>query len=199
MLLVDRWATPTVVALETLDGGVAQPGYSSCLALEMRRDLNSAATLAGGTVYALIVLAWVSGVEVSALCVKYTHAGLTSHCCELYLGLLQHLSRPTGADEGPFNVSIGATPFSAFIEWMEPSDNIPLVTGYNITVETLLTKATRTVHIEGNSHKATVTGLTPFTKYFTVTAKYNCGFGPPSEAVVWRTREHGKLNALLGN
>ena len=61
MLLVDRWGTPTV-ALETLDRVAAQPGYSSCLALEMRRDLNSAATLAGGTVYALIVLAWVSGV-----------------------------------------------------------------------------------------------------------------------------------------
>ena len=54
MLLVNRWATPTVVALETLDREVAQPGYSSCLALEMRRDLNSAVTLAGGTVYALI-------------------------------------------------------------------------------------------------------------------------------------------------
>ena len=132
------------------------------------------------------------------VCEVYTHwkvwnAGLTSHCCELYLGLLQHLSRPTGADEGPFNVSIEATPFSAFIEWMEPSDNIPLVSGYNITVETLLTKATRTVHTEGNAHEATVIGLTPFTKYsFTVTTKYNCGFGPPSEAVVWRTREHGK-------
>ena len=129
---------------------------------------------------------------------KYTHAGLTSHCCELYLELLQHLSHSTGADEGPFNVSIEATPFSAFIEWMEPSDNIPLVTGYNITVETLLTKATWT--IEGNSTEANVTGLNPFTEYsFAVTAKYNCGFGPPSEAVVWRTREHGKLNALLGN
>ena len=75
VLLVDRWGTLTVMALETLDGGVAQLGYSSCLALELRRDLNSAATLAGGTVYALVVLAWVSGVEVSALCVKYIHTG----------------------------------------------------------------------------------------------------------------------------
>ena len=76
---------------------------------------------------------------------------------------------------------------------MEPSDNIPLVTCYNITVETLLTKATRTVHVEGNYTEANVTGLNPFMEYsFTVTAKYSCGFGPPSEAVVWRTREHGK-------
>ena len=100
---------------------------------------------------------------------------------------------PTGAEKGPFNVSIEATPFSVHIEWMEPSDNIPFVTGYNITVETLVTKATRTVYVEGSPHEANVTGLSPFTEYsFTVTAEYRYGAGPPSEAVVQRTREHGK-------
>ena len=90
-------------------------------------------------------------------------------------------------------MTIEATPFSVFIEWMEPSDNVPLVTDYNITVEDLVTKATRTVHTEGNSHQANVTGLTPFTEYsFTVAAEYKYGLGPPSEAVVQRTKEHGK-------
>ena len=90
-------------------------------------------------------------------------------------------------------MSIVTTPFSVYIEWMEPSDNIPFVTGYNITVENLVTMATRTVQVEGSSHGANVTGLTPFTEYsFTVTAEYKYGPGPPSEAVVQRTREHGK-------
>ena len=76
---------------------------------------------------------------------------------------------------------------------MEPSDNIPVVTGYSITVENMVTKATRTVYKEGNSHKANVTGLTPFTEYsFTVRAEYRYGLGPPSETVAQRTREHGK-------
>ena len=100
---------------------------------------------------------------------------------------------PTGAENGPFNVSIESTPFSVFIEWMELSDNIPLVTGYNITVEELATDTMRIVHVEGNSRNATVTGLSPFTDYsFTVTAKYKYGLGPLSMAVVQRTKEHGK-------
>ena len=76
---------------------------------------------------------------------------------------------------------------------MEPSDNIPLVTGYKITVENLVAKVTRIVYVEGNSLEANVTGLTPFTEYsFTVTAEYKYGLGPPSEAVNRRTTEHGK-------
>ena len=100
---------------------------------------------------------------------------------------------PTGAENGPFIVTIEATPFSVFIEWTEPSDNVSLVTGYNITVENLVTKANWTVYVQGNSSEANVTGLTPFTEYsFTVTILYQHEVGPPSEAVVWRTREHGK-------
>ena len=90
-------------------------------------------------------------------------------------------------------MSIEATPFSVHIEWIEASDNITFVIGYNITVRTLVTKATRTVYVEGSSHEANVTGLIPFTEYsFTVKAEYKYGPGPPSEAVVQRTREHGK-------
>ena len=90
-------------------------------------------------------------------------------------------------------MSIEATPFSVFIKWMELPENIPLVTGYNISVESLVTMETRTVYIKGNYTEANVTGLTPFTEYsFTVTAEYQFGFGPSSEAVIWRTREHGK-------
>ena len=104
--------------------------------------------------------------------------------------LLCHL---TGVEKSPFNVTIEASPFSVHIEWMEPSDNIPLVTGYSIAVETLVTKATKTVYVEGSSHDAIVTGLSPFMEYsFTVRAEYKYGPGPPSEAVVRRTREHGK-------
>ena len=113
-----------------------------------------------------------------------------------YHQLLHNLfchSTCTGAENGPFNVTIKATPFSVFIEWTEPSDNISLVTGYNITVEDLVAKATWTVYVEDNSSEASVTGLTPFTAYsFTVTVLYKHGLGPPSEAVVRRTREHGK-------
>ena len=111
-----------------------------------------------------------------------------------YHQLLHNLfCHPTGAENGPFIVTIEATPFSVFIEWTEPSDNVPLLTGYNITVENLVTKATWTVYVEGNSRQATVTGLTPFTEYsFTVTAEYKYGLGPRSEAVVQRTKEHGK-------
>ena len=90
-------------------------------------------------------------------------------------------------------MSIEATPFSVFIEWMEHTDNIPFVTGYNITMENTVTKATRTVYVEGDSHKANVTGLTPFTEYsFTVRAEYKYGEGPLSETMSQRTREHGK-------
>ena len=90
-------------------------------------------------------------------------------------------------------MSIEATPFSVHIKWMETSDNIPFVTGYNITVETLVTKATQTVYVEGSSREANVTDLSPFTEYsFTVRAEYKYGPGPPNEAVVQRTREHGK-------
>ena len=100
---------------------------------------------------------------------------------------------PKGAENGPFNVSIEATPFSVSIEWMELSDNIPLVTGYNIAVENLVTNTMRIVRADGNSDKAPVTGLSPFTDYsFTVTAKYKYGLGPPSKAVVQRTKEYGK-------
>ena len=102
-------------------------------------------------------------------------------------------SHPTGAENGPFNVTIEATPLSVFIEWMELSDNIPLVTGYNITVENLITKKVRTVHVEGSSGEANVSGLTPLTEYsFTVAAVYQYGLGPPSRAVIQRTREQGK-------
>ena len=90
-------------------------------------------------------------------------------------------------------MTIEATTFSVFIEWMETSDNIPLVTGYKIIAENLVTKATWTVYVDGNSRQANVTGLTPFTEYsFTVTAEYKYELGPPSEAVIQRTKEHGK-------
>ena len=102
-------------------------------------------------------------------------------------------SHPTGAENGPFNVTIEATPLSVFIEWMELSDNIPLVTGYNITVENLITKKVRTVHVEGSSGEANVSGLTPLTEYsFTVAAVYQYGLGPPSKTVIQRTGEQGK-------
>ena len=118
------------------------------------------------------------------------------HVCVCMHGcgeLPQILCLTTGEEKGPFNVSIEATPFSVFIKWMELPENIPFVTGYNISVENLVTMATRTVYFKGNSTEANVTGLTPFTKYsFTVTAKYEFVFGPLSKAVVWRTREHGK-------
>ena len=50
---------------------------------------------------------------------------------------------PIAADKRPSNVSIEATPFSVFIQWMEHSDNIPFVTGYNITMENTVTNAMR--------------------------------------------------------
>ena len=104
--------------------------------------------------------------------------------------LLCHL---TVVEKGPFNVTITATPFAVFIDWMEPSDNITFIAGYNITVESVATKTARTVYVDGNSSQANVTGLTPFTEYsFTVTTVYQYGLGPPSEAVIQRTMEHGK-------
>ena len=120
---------------------------------------------------------------------------------ESYLIVIYHLlCLPTAADKHPFKVSIVSTPFSVFIEWMEHSDNIPFVTGYNITMENMLTKATSTLFVEGGSREANMTGLTPFTEYsLTVTAKYKYGAGPPSETVTWRTREYGKWpTASLG-
>ena len=111
-----------------------------------------------------------------------------------YHQLSHHLlCHPTVVEKGPFNVTITATPFAVFIDWMEPSDNIPFISGYNITVERVATKAARTVYVDGNSSQANVTGLTPFTVYsFTITAMYQYGLGPPSEAVIQRTMEHGK-------
>ena len=120
---------------------------------------------------------------------------------ESYVIVIYHLlCLPTAADKHPFNVSIASIPFSVFIEWMEHSDNIPFITGYNITMENMLTKATRTLFVEGGSREVNVTGLTPFTEYsFTVRAEYKYGAGPPSETVTWRTREYGKWpTASLG-
>ena len=90
-------------------------------------------------------------------------------------------------------MSLKTTPFSAFIERKEASVNIPVVTGYSITVENMVTKATRTVYVEGSTREANMTGLAPFTEYsVTVTAEYKYGPGPPSEAVTQSTSEHGK-------
>ncbi len=90
-------------------------------------------------------------------------------------------------------MTIEATPFSVSIEWAESPDNIPVVTGYIITMVNVVTEATTTVYIEGSSRKEEVSGLTPFTEYFfTITAEYRYGAGPPSEAVTQRTKEHGK-------
>ena len=75
-------------------------------------------------------------------------------------------------------MSIETTPFSVFIDWKEASVNIPLVTGYIITIENMVTKELRTVYVEGGSSEGNVTGLTPFTEYsFTVTAEYKYGAG----------------------
>ena len=125
---------------------------------------------------------------------RRTHTLSRCLTAESNLRLSHHLLYlPIAADKRPSNVSIEATPFSVFIEWMEHSDNIPFVTGYNITIENTVTKATRTVYVEGGSRKANVTGLTPFTEYsFTVTAEYKYGAGPPSETMSLRTREDGK-------
>ena len=125
---------------------------------------------------------------------KDTHRIKRCLTTESYLRLSHHpLYLPIAADKRPFNVSIEATPFSVFIEWMEPSVNIPFVTGYNITMETMVKKEIRTVCVAGSSRKSNVTGLTPFMEYsFTVTAEYKYGAGPPSETVTQRTKEHGK-------
>ena len=152
--------------------------------------------MAGGSTYVLYVLTWVSDAEVSMCGVRRTHAQYQGvlYTTESDLRLSHHLLYlPIAADKRPSNVSIEATPFSVFIEWMEHSDNIPFVTGYNITMKNMVTKATRTVYVEGGSRKANVTGLTPFTEYsFTVRAEYKYGAGPPSETMTQRTREHGK-------
>ena len=110
---------------------------------------------------------------------------------------------PIAADKPPFNVSTEATPFSVSIEWVEPPENIPVATGYIITMVNVVTKAFTTVYIEGSSEE--VSGLTPFTEYcFIVTAGYKYGAGPPSKTVTQRTREHGEFQykpptALCGN
>ena len=110
---------------------------------------------------------------------------LVENCLTLYTVFISLQS--TGADEPPLivSISIETTSFSAFLEWMELPVNSPFVIGYNITVENLYTNATRTIIIDGSSHEANVTGLTPFQMYsFVVTADYKYGLGPPSEAVV---------------
>ena len=66
MLHVDKQGTPTLKALNLLDGEVVQSGYSSTHVLETRRDLSSAITWVGGSTHVLSVLTLVSNVEVSA-------------------------------------------------------------------------------------------------------------------------------------
>ena len=119
-------------------------------------------------------------------CEKDTH--IVSRClntAESSLTSSHHLlPLPLAADKPPFSVSIEATPFSIFIEWMEPSENIPVITGYNITVENMVTKATWTMYDEGSSREANVTGLTPFMEYsFTVRADYKYRLGPSSQTM----------------
>ena len=65
MLHVDKQGTPTLKALNLLDGEVVQSGYSSARVLETRRDLNSVITWVGGLTHVLCVLSLVSNVEVS--------------------------------------------------------------------------------------------------------------------------------------
>ena len=65
VLHVDRWGTPTVMVLGTLDGGVGQSGQRSHFVVEMKRDLSSVHILAGETPSVLPVLTLVSDVEVS--------------------------------------------------------------------------------------------------------------------------------------
>ena len=90
-------------------------------------------------------------------------------------------------------MSIEATPFSVSIQWVEPTDNIPVVRGYIITMVNVVTESITTVYIEGSSRKEEVSDLTPFTEYsFTITAKYKYGAGPLSKTATQRTREHGK-------
>ena len=121
--------------------------------------------------------------------IRVSHVRGTSKCLTI-ISITPHAA----ADKPPFNVSIEATPFSVSIEWLEPPDNIPVVTGYVITMVNVVTEAITTVYIEGSSRKEEVSGLTPFTEYsFTITAEYKYGAGPPSETVTQRTREHGKL------
>ena len=128
-------------------------------------------------------------IKENALYYRVPHVRNTSKCLTI-ISITPHAA----ADKPPFNVSIEATPFSVSIEWVEPPDNIPVVTGYIITMVNVVTEAITTAYIEGSSRKEEVSGLTPFTEYsFTVTAEYKYGAGPTSETVTQRTREHGKL------
>ena len=128
-------------------------------------------------------------VQENALYCRVSHIRGTSKCLTI-ISITPHAA----ADKPPFNVTIEATPFSVSIEWAESPNNIPVVTGYIITMVNVVTEATTTVYIEGSSRKEEVSGLTPFTEYsFTVTAVYKNGAGPQSETVTQRTKEHGKL------
>ena len=80
MLHVDRQGTPTLKALDPLNRGMAQFGYTSGIVLEMRRELSSVSTMGGGTTDVLPVLTWVSDAEVSV-------RGVTKTCTQ-YQGVL---------------------------------------------------------------------------------------------------------------
>ena len=128
-------------------------------------------------------------IKKNALYCRVSHIRGKSNCLTI-ISITPHAA----ADKPPFNVSVEATPFSVSIEWVESPDNLPVVTGYIITMVNVVTEAVTTVYIEGSSRKEEVSGLTPFTEYsFTVTAKYKYGAGPPSETLTRGTKEHGKL------
>ena len=48
VLHVDMWGTPTVMAVDGLDQGVALSWWSYYHVMEMRRELSSVSILAGG-------------------------------------------------------------------------------------------------------------------------------------------------------
>ena len=78
VLHVNRQGTPTLV-MDPLGRGVDQFGYTCCV-MEMRRELSSVSTVAGGS-HVLPVMTWVSDAEVSVHGVRRTR---TVSRCHIY-------------------------------------------------------------------------------------------------------------------